>query len=271
MRTGVLVFALTAAGAVGGIAAALLLQGGPTGPDPAPRAAPVPASPGADAETRRSLADLLNRVEGLEANLRMANEETARLRDALEVERKDGAAAREKLAALEEAGAAAANAFPGRAFRLGQPGEAQPQVALAALSGNLPERFRRMQELRSLPEEERWQKAREALGLTLYQEEELKAASKEHAESHREAMKITTQETKSAYGTSTQAISIAMPDMEKMREARKRYDDRVSQALNAEQAKKWREEGYEGALGAGGGGFFSTATRLEVHGTPEGK
>ena len=54
-----------------------------------------------------------------------------------------------------------------------------------------------------------------------------------------------------------------MPDVEKLREARKKYDDRVSAALTPDQSKKWREEGYESALGGGSRAVFASAITVE--------
>ena len=133
--------------------------------------------------------------------------------------------------------------------------------------GAFAERFRRAQELRALSVDERWQKARDALGLTAVQEEDLKAAIKERDEAMRDAMKITTQDGKD--GGAGQ-VTVALPDFEKVRDARKKYDDRVGQTLNAEQSKKWKEDGYEGALGGGGGPMIATAIRVET-GAGDGK
>ncbi|NUN52043.1 MAG: hypothetical protein HUU06_04530, partial [Planctomycetaceae bacterium] len=147
-------------------------------------------------------------------------------------------------------------------------------AAFQALALALPERLRKSGELRRLPEEERWAKAREALGLTGYQEEELKAAIRERSEAMREATKVVASESTAEDGSSSRAVTIAMPDIGKMEEARKRYDDRVSQALNAEQRKSWREEGYEGALGGGGGAsmsFVTTDVEVGPGVAPEGK
>ena len=62
---------------------------------------------------------------------------------------------------------------------------------------------------------------------------------------------------------SGEAISVRMPDVEKLREARKKYDDRVSAALTPDQSKKWREEGYESALGGGSRAVFASAIAFQ--------
>ena len=265
MKTGMLVLALTIAGVLGGMCGALLVQG--MSPAPAPVGAPADASPASrppDEAREKTLADLRGRIEVLEANLGNVAAESGRIRDELAAERKAGGEAREKLATLEKDSAAAVHGAPdaisfgSRSVELGQ---AMPMLAG---SGPMGERFRKTGELRALSVEDRWQKAREALGLTAYQEEELKAALKERDEANRDAMKVTTSEVKGADGSSNQSLSFAIPDMEKIRESRKRYDDRVNQSLNAEQAKKWKDDGFEGALGAGPGGLFATAIRVDA-------
>ena len=185
---------------------------------------------------------------------------------ALLVQGTAGAAVRERLAGLETAGTRPAL---GRLFAAGgEPGSADAPVQFATRIGDvsaLTDRLKRTMDLRQKPEEERWAAAREALGLTLSQEEELKTAIKERDQSMRDAMKVESREVKDADGNGTQAVTISMPDPEKMREARRKYDDRVGSALNQEQAKKWRDDGYEGALGGGMGmGILSTAVRMDV-------
>ena len=265
MRTGNLVFALTAAGVVGGVVGALLMGSGdapPAAGNPGPR---VEAPSAAKAPLSRGDLDALrNRVEALEANLGAAQEETGRLRNDLAEARKAGEAAAGRLEALESSASAGGGDRPtGQvgSFNLGNGEEIQLLRARAmelAGSAGSAERFRKMRELRKLTEEERWAKTREALGLTPYQEDELKGALKERGEALREAMKTTEVSTG---GDGSTAIAIAMPDPEKMREARRTYDDRVANALNTEQAKKWRDEGYESAMG--GGGLVSTSIRVE--------
>ena len=263
MKTGTMVFALTAAGILGGVAGALLV-GGANGPAPvSPPAAPAAErTPGPQHEARsKEIQDLRNRIEALEAGLANAGTETARLKEDLATERKSSGEAKERLAALERAPAAGAE---GRTYQ-----GPRPQVDLGGASfaiggregGALADRFRRAAELRALPADERWQKARDALGLTLAQEEDLKAAIRERDESVRDSMKITTQDGKD--GGSGQ-VTVAMPDMEKIRDARKKYEDRVGQTLNAEQAKKWKDEGYEGAMGGGAGTLITTAIRMDA-------
>ena len=268
MRTGMLVFAFTASGIVGGVVGALLAGSGAAGPEagavgPAPGRGPAAA---ASPSPTRALDDLRNRIGALEGNLTVNSEETARLRTALAEETKGSAALREKIASLEAGGGLQA---PPGMIRFGGPrgegfqtsGEA---AALAPMAFALPERFRKAAELRGLPEEERWGKARDALGLTSYQEEELKAAVKERAEAMKGAMSVSTAESSDAGGNGSTAVTIAMPDLEKVREARRKYDERVGKTLNAEQAKTWREEGYEQAMGGGGGVSFVSAATIDV-------
>lgn len=271
MKTGALVLALTMAGVVGGAAGALLVQAGSDSPAAAPSPGAGRASGDASADERRAKesADLRNRVEVLEANLGNAVQETSRLREELAAATKASGEARERLAALEtrpaggEAGAVAS--------ALQRMQEAQRAVAIEgapiAISG-FGERFKKMSELRALPPEERWAKAREALGLTTTQEEELKAAIRERDEGMQEVVKAAMQAREDAArdGAADAARGRAF-DLVKMQEVRRRYDDRVAQTLNADQQKKWREEGYDRAMGGG----VDVVTSVRFDNAPAGK
>jgi hypothetical protein len=272
MRTGMLVFGMTASGILGGVVGALLAGASGTGAkEPgtvATATSSVEPSAASPSSRDRDGGEIRDRLAALEGNLAASAAETTRLREALEAERKASASLREKV----EAGGSGAGQFggPGRLPFGGSPLEGEAGAALQSLSLALPERLRKSGELRRLPEEERWAKARSALGLTGYQEEELKAAIRERNEAMKEATKIVASESTSEDGSASHSVTIAMPDVGKMGEARKKYDDRVSQALNADQKKGWREEGYEGALGGGGGASFGFVTGdVEVIAGPE--
>jgi len=250
MRTGVLVAALTASGVVGGIAGALIAAGAGGAPPPAsPAADPSPRGSTSDADLAREVAALRARLDEMQASVATASEEASRLRGDLDTERKASAEARTRLETLETSKAALPPGvlLPADRLRLhGADGEAGA-VRFADVSG-MPERLRKVAELRLKTEEERWAAARDALSLTAGQEEELKAAIKERGEAMRDAIKVEPAQPGSDGG----AVTVRMPDMEKIRESRKRYDERVGNALSKDQAKRWRDEGYEGALGGGG-------------------
>jgi hypothetical protein len=265
MRTLTLVASLTLSGLVGGAAGALLVRGLDRSAGPAGDAGPAggaDAPAGRDPATAKEIESLRARLDEMQASVSSSADETARLRGDLDAERKASGEARTRLETLETSGAARglpflqAPAAPGE-FASGS------RVFMAGGDPSFQERWRRIQELRGKPEEERWTAAREALGLTLGQEEELKAALKEREQAMRDAMKLETAEVKGGDGAAEGAVTIRMPDLEKVREARRKYDDRVASALNVEQAKKWKEDGYEQALGSGGMGFGGAAIRVE--------
>jgi hypothetical protein len=253
MRTIALVGAVTAAGVVGGIAGALVVQdaGGPSRVPRAP-AAPEGDSSASDASLAKEVAALRARVEELQAAATAANAESARLRTALEQQEKASAESRGRLERLEAAPNAAGlqSAMALTPENRDLLASRLRTVSLGALeAGGNVDRLRKSLELRLKPEEERWTATREALGLTAGQEEDLKTAIKDRSQAFQDAVKAAT-DTSSADGSV--AIRVVTPDSEKMRDARKAYDDRVNQVLSADQAKKWRDEGYEDAFGGGG-------------------
>lgn len=135
-----------------------------------------------------------------------------------------------------------------------------PEAATSALGGML-----KGFELRRLPEAERWQKAREDLNLTSYQEDELKAANTALDADMKDAMVRETRDTKNGG-----KLTIARTDPTKMLAARKRYDERVDNALDTDQRKKWRENGYSNAFGkspAGGGISVISSIETVTNGT----
>jgi len=257
MQTGALVAALTGAGIVGGIAGALVAQGGPrdsTGSrwepvpgDAGPSRDPAPDLRGMDESVARELTALRARLDELQASVATASAETTRLQAELVKEREASAARAKRIETLESAGAAAAAQGPafGRAIR-------SLDGDTIRLEGALSDRMKKSAELRALPEEERWSKAREALGLSGGQEEELKAAIKERAEAMRAAVVVENRADNANPGAG-EALTVRMPDMEKIRDARTKYEERVNATLTPEQSKKWRDEGYESALGVRGG------------------
>ncbi len=126
----------------------------------------------------------------------------------------------------------------------------------------LQQNFAKSMELRALPEDERWARIAEELGLNSVQVDELKAAQTTLQEGMKAAI---TQETKTT--DSGAEFSFRQVDGEKMREARKAFDDRVTTVLNDEQKKAWTDGGYQRAVGGGRGAMvFSSGVRVRSSG-----
>ena len=254
MNNGTTVVAITAAGLLGGFAGALLVHelDGPRVAPPAEAAAAAVR----DESLENEVASLRARLDEMQVSVgaraeeaSKLREETAQVRKELEQEKKSGAESRDRLAAVEAGGARHAGGRILNANGAVPLGEGQFALGLASGDPARAEAMRKYFEMRQKPEEERWAAARDALGLSSSQEEELKAAIKERNEAMRTAIKM---ETKDAPGSDgSPQVSVAIPDATKMIEARKKYDDRVNASLSADQAKKWRDDGYEGSLGGG--------------------
>jgi hypothetical protein len=267
MKAAALAAATGAAGVLGGVVGALLAGGGGPAAPAAPAPAPAAADPAAEA-LAKEVASLRARLEEMQASVVHASAETTRLKEEVAAERKE-AAAREKAAA---AGGLhhrlrGLRPVPGKDVstpQLLEEGDASVFVMAGADGTGLPERFRKAMELRRKTEEERWAAAREALGLNATQEEELKAALKERNEASQGAMKITTTENVAPDGTKSTSMNLALPDPAKVEEARKRYDDRVAATLTQDQAKKWKDDGYEQAMGGGMGIARAAIMDVEV-------
>jgi hypothetical protein len=254
MKAGVLVAAMVGTGILGGVVGSLL-AGGPSSPAPAatPEAGPAPR----DENLAKEVADLRALLEEMQASSATAHQDSARLRADLDRERKASADARARIESLEGGGHHGARPLlPGQVetgaipLRLGRLGR-----DVGALSGKVGKTL----ELLQKPEAERWTAIREALGLSPAQEEDLKTAIKERDLALRDAMKVESREVTAPDGTTSTAMSVSTPDPEKMRENRRKYDEKVDATLTPEQAKRWREEGYETAAGAGSSTTVVTA------------
>ncbi len=269
MRTGTMVVALTLSGAIGGVLGALLVQGlaGPASP-PSEVGGVSARAPAGGPDLEKEVASLRARLDEMQASVSASSEESAKVRHDLDEERKAAVSAREKIAALEASGAARDAGAPNPAgsplvtWTNAEGGPGLRKALVGAMDG-LPQRLRKAMELQQKTEEERWAAAREALGLVPSQEEELKAAIRERRDAMKDAMlKMEARDIKSADGNTQ--ISFSVPDPEKAAEARKRYDDRVNSTLNPDQSKKWREEGYEQALGASPMAFSMATIRADA-------
>ena len=100
-------------------------------------------------------------------------------------------------------------------------------------------------DLRKLPEADRWQKAKDDLGLTWNQVEEMKKAVADRDAAMKDAM-ASEKKTSPAGGT----ITIQRPDEGKMAHASADYHDHVKAALNEDQRKSWQSKGYDHAFGS---------------------
>ena len=110
--------------------------------------------------------------------------------------------------------------------------------------------------LRALPEADRWQKAKDELGLTWNQVEDLKKAVSDRDAAMKDAM---TKETKA--GPNGGTITIQRPDPAKLAHADAAYHDRVNATLSEQQKKDWGSKGYDHAFGSApfGGGTMTMA------------
>jgi hypothetical protein len=115
---------------------------------------------------------------------------------------------------------------------------------LGAISGD----FSSLQaglELRKLPETDRWQKAKDDLGLTWNQVEDLKKAVADRDAAMKDAM-VSEKKTNASGGT----VTIERPNPGKAAHAEADYHDRVDAALSADQRKNWSAKGYDHAFGS---------------------
>jgi hypothetical protein len=102
-------------------------------------------------------------------------------------------------------------------------------------------------ELRKLPETERWQKAKDDLGLTWNQVEDLKKAVADRDAAIKDSANV-----EKKTGPNGGTITISRSDPAKVAHAQADYHDRVNQTLNDEQKKNWQAKGYDHAFGKGG-------------------
>lgn len=107
-------------------------------------------------------------------------------------------------------------------------------------------RFAKGMKIRAMPEEERWQYAADTLGLNSVQVDEIRGATDVLQEAIKGAV---TKSTTTTAGGAT--VMFHRVDGAKMAEARKTFSERVDNALNDEQKKSWKEEGFANAMGRG--------------------
>ena len=99
-------------------------------------------------------------------------------------------------------------------------------------------------ELRLLPEEQRWKRAREELGLSQVQEDEIKAA----ITARNDALSTALDVRKDHEGEGV-TMTVKTVDPASIRKAQEAYDKRVQNVLNDEQRKGWKDGGFDNAFG----------------------
>lgn len=261
MKAGTLVAAVTVSGILGGIVGALLVQAPSAPPAPAVTGAPSTEASDRAESLSKEVADLRARLEEMQGSVTASAQDSSKLRMELDREHKAASLARSRLESLEMGGAGHA---PGDLFHegLAVEGGAVPiplgRIAMGATG--LSARMKKTLELMGKPEDERWAAIREALSLTDLQEQELKAALKERDLAMRDMTKIESHEVTGPDGNVSNVMRVSAPDPEKVRETRRKYDDRVNASLTADQSKKWKDEGYEAAAGGGGAMVFTSVT-----------
>jgi len=251
-----------------------------------------------DAPSAALAADAAARLERVEDAL-------ARTNAAFDDLKKSNALVQERLTSTEikaardaaEAGVAAAPgarpARPGRRIRLGDAAaggtgdDAGPQTATGpdvmdglpgsaaidlgvVLDGDaMPAEFgsfRKAMELRKLPEDQRWRKAKDDLGLTWNQVEDLKKAVAARDAAMKDAM--VTEKSETGNGG---AFSFSRPDPGKSAHAQADYHDAVAKSLDENQKKSWKDKGYESAFGGSPfGGVGSVMMAIDVRGDGRG-
>jgi hypothetical protein len=273
-----LAITLVAAAVVGG-AAGFAASYAPAPKEQAPALAPEVAerlkaaddelakSRAALAEAKKSLAELTERVTA--AELRAAKQSAESATQPMKVARrarKDGHAAPtiEELEHMNEVGTA----------MIADPDfvDAGGQIALqlgGALEGalgdaSMPPEFASLRAglgLRKLPEAERWTKAKDDLGLTWNQVEDLKKAVADRDAALKDAM---TKETKT--GPNGGTITIQRPDSGKLAHAEANYHDKLNATLGEQQKKDWRDKGYDHAFGSSpfGGAGANVVMAIDV-------
>ena len=114
--------------------------------------------------------------------------------------------------------------------------------------------------LRQLPEADRWQKAKDELGLSWNQVEDLKKAIADRDTAMKDAM---TKDTKT--GPNGGTITIQRPDPAKSAHAEAAYHDRVNSTLSEQQKKDWNSKGYDNAFGSAPFGRGSVMMAIDIN------
>ncbi len=150
-----------------------------------------------------------------------------------------------------------------RALRRGLPGHERRVIDMtSAIAGQ--ERFVKGMKIRAMPEDERWRYAAEKLGLNSVQVDELRAAQAVLQEGLKEAV---VEETTESGGGS---ITFRRVDGNKLREVQSAFRARVDNALNDDQKKAWKDEGFSHAMGRSRGAVWMRAPRIRARTAADG-
>ena len=239
--------------------------------------------PKAETQTAAVPPDVLYRLKSAEDAL-------AKTTTALEDSRKTVNELSERVAASEiksaKAAPGGAPVAPGRTMRVGRHREAGADASAAndaglaepaqiALDGPVSFEvgkaldgigadfagFQSGLELRKLPEADRWQKAKDDLGLTWNQVEDLKKAVAARDEAMKNAM--TTDKVNRTDGSGG-TFTIQRSDAGKAAHAEADYHDRVNATLDEQQKKNWSSKGYDHAFGASPFGGLSATMAISI-------
>lgn len=272
----IVLLAAGAAGAGGGIGAAMVAHPGTPPEDAAAREAQLARIETALAristdqeEAKRSVATLQERVTGLQMDVGTARREIQQAvaggapADPAEEDARPGRAARPRfdlagrIEDLEIKPADVRRTRAGVRFGSALTGETL-QVA-----EQLSRRFEGLGtglRLRMLPEEKRWEQARTDLGLNDGQVAQLKQAIADRDAALEGSMAVET----TGEGTAQQ-ITIKRMDPLKAAAAQQDYDRKVASTLDQAQKCKWDEKGYGHAFGGSPGGGLAVIHAVDVN------
>lgn len=224
------------------------------------------------AEAKKSLGELTERVTA--AEIKAARQATDATADT-SVPRTNGRRVRVADAKVPIAHGDAETALGD--FQFGDAGGAiavELDKALDGLNGQLGDvagqigAFRAGLDLRKLPEADRWAKAKEDLGLSWNEVEDLKKAVADRDAAMKDAM---TKETKT--GPNGGTITIQRPDAGKLAHADADYHDKLNATLGAERKKAWQSKGYDHAFGSSpfGGAGANVVMAIDVQTDKQGE
>jgi hypothetical protein len=233
---------------------------------------------GSGADTTDADSAIIERLDDLQGRVNGLRDGVAESRDAV-------ADVRERVVAVElelshraapTAGAVARGEDPNATIPLGTLSEERVATDTAravrkALGqfknqrwADVQKHFADAMKLRAMPEDERWGKAEEDLGLTTVQVDELRDAHADFEEARTAA--ISEEEVTVGEGIRTR---VRRADSKKLAAAKAELERRVDNTLNSEQKKAWSDKGYSTAFGGGPRMFFARgalgiSTEVEV-------
>ena len=216
-----------------------------------------------------SVAKLNERITGLQIDVNRAREESSAASGA-EADAPGGVAARPGRARprILDGTDQKPVQIEGGTFTLGDPSGgvvlgSRGEFTTGALRGRFESLTQGMR-LRALPEADRWKKAQDEVHLTDAQVEGLKRAVADRDAAIKEAMQVET--TTDANGTMT-GLTFRRMDPLKAAAANDDYQKKVTDTLDADQEKTWKEKGYDHAFGGGTGmtSVVISASSIDLH------